>query len=91
MGRQQDEGALWRFPGLARRHCRCQPRGEVYYHDEKQQGLTCCGTEAGSKTCYRYRWVQGRPERVRIAKVGELSVEQARDEAKRMIGEIATG
>ncbi|NLF73501.1 MAG: site-specific integrase, partial [Candidatus Anammoximicrobium sp.] len=63
----------------------------VYYHDEKQQGLTCCVTEAGSKTYYLYRWVQGRPERVRIAKVGELSVEQARDEAKRMIGEIATG
>ncbi|NUQ64417.1 MAG: site-specific integrase [Pirellulales bacterium] len=66
-------------------------KGRVYWHDTGQPGLTCCVTEAGTKTYYLYRWVLGHPERIRIAKFGEVSVEQARDEARRLVGEIATG
>lgn len=68
--------------------------GRVYYHDAKQPGLAVCVTAAGSRTYYLYRWANGRPLRQRLGTAGtrgELTVEQARDVARKLTGEIVQG
>jgi integrase len=68
------------------------PRGgREYWHDSGQPGLTCCVQSSGSRTFYVYKWVQGKPERVRLGTFPDLSVENARDLAKSLIGDIAQG
>ncbi len=64
--------------------------GQVWYHDERQPGLTACVTSA-SRTFYLYRWAHNKPQRVRLGKWPDLTVEKAREAAKRWIGEIAAG
>ncbi len=65
--------------------------GRVYWHDEGRPGLCLCVTATGTKTFYYYAWVQGRPSRVRIGLFPEVTVEAARDEAKRLAGEVVQG
>ncbi len=50
-----------------------------------------CVTEAGSRTFYYIKKIDGRPVRVRIGKFPDLSVENARDEAKRLTLAVARG
>ena len=66
-------------------------KGRVLWHDTRQPGLTLCVTSAGSKLYYLYKWCEGKPTKIRLGKLHELTVEQARDEARRLVGEIATG
>ncbi len=65
--------------------------GRVYHYDAGQPGLTCCVSTAGSRTFYVYKWVSGRPERIRLGTFPDLSVENARDLAKSIVGDIAMG
>lgn len=65
--------------------------GRTWFYDTGQAGLTVCVSSAGSLTFYLYRWVQGKPERVRLGAFPDLSVENARDLAKSLIGDIAQG
>jgi integrase len=65
--------------------------GRVYWHDSGQSGLTICCSSSGTKTFVFYKWVQGKPERVRLGSFPDLSVENARDLAKSLIGDIAMG
>jgi integrase len=67
--------------------------GRVYHYDthEHTPGLCVCITANDTRTFYLYRWVKGRPERVRLGLVGELTVDQARTIAKEKIGLIARG
>lgn len=65
--------------------------GRVYHYDEKVPGLCLCVTPAGAKTFYLYRKIDKRPERVRLGKYPDVSLSDARDAAKEMIGEIAKG
>lgn len=65
--------------------------GRVYWHDSGQAGLTCCVSSAGSRTFYLYKWVSGKPERVPLGRFPDVSIEQARDLARSMIGDIASG
>lgn len=65
--------------------------GRVYYHDVRMPGLAVCVTAAGSKTFYLYRWANGRPLRQRLGTTDELTVEQARNMVRKLIGEIVQG
>jgi integrase len=63
----------------------------VYYHDARTEGLTLCVTLAGTKTFYLYRWHQGRPVRIPLGRFPATSIEQARRQAKALMGDMAKG
>lgn len=56
-------------------------KDKEYYYDLKVHGLCLCVTKSGLKTFYLYKKVNGRPERIRIGKFPDLSIENARSEA----------
>jgi len=66
-------------------------KGRAYVYDTKAPGLCVSVTRAGSKTFYLYRWLNGRPQRIRIGACADLTVEQARREARKLVGEMANG
>lgn len=66
-------------------------KGRVYYHDTKAPGLCVCVTSAGSKTFYVYRWVDGKPVRIRVGKFPAVTIDQARGQAKLLVAEITKG
>lgn len=65
--------------------------GRRYWYDEKQPGLTVCVTSNGSRTLYVYKRIGGKPTRYRLGRFPELTVEQARNLAAEVVGEIARG
>ena len=66
------------------------PKGKrAYYRDAQIKGLTLQITGTGAKTFYCYRWVNGRPERIRLGAFPEMSIEQARKRATSVNGKIA--
>jgi integrase len=62
-----------------------------YAYDLKTPGLAFCCTAAGHRSFYLYRRVAGRPHRIRLGGYPEITIEQARIQAARMNGEIASG
>ena len=66
-------------------------KSRVYVFDTKVPGLALCITPGGARSYYLYRWVKGKPQRLRIAAFGEISVEQARRRAAWLNNEIAAG
>ncbi len=66
-------------------------RGRQYHYDEKAAGLCLCVTSADSRTFYLYRKIDGRPERIRLGKFPETSIDAARKTAAELVGEIAAG
>jgi integrase len=64
--------------------------GRKYVYDTEVPNLCVCVTEKGTKTYYRYGRVHGQPQRYKIGKVEDLTIKQARDECRRLNGEIAT-
>ncbi|MGD2109988.1 MAG: tyrosine-type recombinase/integrase [Phycisphaerae bacterium] len=65
--------------------------GRRYVYDRRQPGLALCVTYTGLRTFYLYRRIRGRPTRVRIGVYPEITVENARKIAARMLGDIADG
>ena len=63
----------------------------TWHHDTKVPGLAVQVTATGTKTFYLYRWVDGRPERLRLGTWPAITVEQARQAATKALGEIALG
>lgn len=63
--------------------------GRRYVYDSEVPGLCICVTEAGTKTYYRYGRIHNRPTRVRIGRHPDWTPDQARDECRRLTGEIA--
>jgi len=61
------------------------------YHDEKEAGLVLLVTSAGSKTFYLSKKVNGRPERIKLGRFPDLTVEKARKAAALQKGQIAAG
>ncbi len=66
-------------------------QGRKYYYDEETPSLACCVTSTGNRTFYVYRKMHGRPIRVRLGRIDELSVDQARKRALKLIGDMVQG
>lgn len=54
-------------------------------------GLCLQITPAGCKSFYLYRRINRRPERIKLGRFPDITVEQARIQAKKLLGEIAQG
>lgn len=66
-------------------------KGRRYVYDSKTDGLAVAVSYSGSKTFYVYRKVHGRPQRIRLGRFPEMTVEQARRQAVKVAAEIAEG
>jgi len=67
------------------------PTGRIYHKDSKYPGLQLCITATGTKTYYLVKRIGGRPTRVRLGTVQELSVETVRNTAAKIAGDVAGG
>lgn len=63
----------------------------AYYYDEKVPGLAIAVSTAGGKVFYVVRRVDRRVEFIRVGGWPEFTVEQARNEAARINGKLASG
>lgn len=61
--------------------------GRTYIYDSTQPALAVCLTAAGSRTFYFAKRLGGKYTRTPIGKVGEITVQQARDAAAAMLGD----
>lgn len=68
----------------------CPTTGQVFLRDDDLRGLAVRLTP-GCKTFVLEKRVRGRVRRIKLGRYGEQTLEQARDEAKKKIGEIAGG
>ena len=66
-------------------------KGRVYHHDAKAAGLCVCITHTGSLTFYLYKKVDGRPQRIRLGRFPDVSIQAARKAVAELAGEIAKG
>jgi hypothetical protein len=66
-------------------------KGRIYVHDRTVPGLCMCVTQPGSMTFYVYKWLNGAPQRIRLGKFPDTTVEQARNRARAIVGNIAQG
>jgi len=64
---------------------------QVFYRDSTIAGFGVRVTSGGAKSFIVEKRIQGKVNRVTLGKYGNLTVEQARKEAIRILGEIATG
>lgn len=68
------------------------PKGKLdYYKDLREPGLEMIATSGGAKTFYLYRKIGGKPERVKLGRFPDMSVENARKAAQMNKGMIAQG
>ena len=65
--------------------------GWTYYQDDKTPGLSVGVGAGGIKTFCLYKRINGRPERVKIGRYPETTIEQARKTAMQLQGQIAQG
>ncbi|MCX5658617.1 MAG: tyrosine-type recombinase/integrase [Planctomycetota bacterium] len=63
----------------------------LYVYDTRQPGLALAITAGGAKVFYFYAKVKGRPQRVRLGALGELSIEQARNLAAEKMADVRRG
>ena len=66
-------------------------KGDLFVRDSEIVGFGLKITAAGSKSYIFERRINGRPKRIKIGNVADLTVEKARKEAEKLAGEIATG
>lgn len=66
-------------------------KGRAYYRDTKVPGLQLAVTASGSKVYYFRRWIDGTQHRIKIARLGEVSLAKARERATELAGEVAGG
>lgn len=66
-------------------------KGANYVSDSGQDNLVLCITAGGVKTFYRYGRVDGRPERIKLGRFPDLTVENARKRVREMNGDLARG
>ncbi len=61
------------------------------YHDTAVKGLKLIVTNNDVKTFYVYKKVNGKPERIKIGRFPDLTIEQARNQAQVILARIAQG
>lgn len=57
--------------------------GVAYFYDTDTKGLAISVGKTGRKSFLLYRRIQGRPERIKIGRYPDVSIEQARKLARR--------
>jgi integrase len=67
------------------------PPKTVFLYDDGQPGLVLRVTDKGAKTFLYYRRVKGKPRKIKIGRLGEVTVRQARKEAARIHGQVVEG
>lgn len=63
----------------------------LYCYDQRVKGLGLSVTQNGIKSFFVYRRVSGQPKRITLGRFPDLSIEQARKEAQKVLGKIAVG
>lgn len=64
-------------------------KGWKYYYDTKVRGLAVGVGASGIKTYVLYKKIKHRPERIKIGRVADLTVDEARRKAEQLNGEVA--
>ncbi len=65
--------------------------GRKVVHDAKQSGLIAELRSADSLSLYLYKWHDGRPQKIRLGKFPEITIDQARNECQKLLGKYAAG
>ena len=65
--------------------------GREYHKDTRFPGLQLCVTSADARTYYFVKRIGGKPTRIRLGTIEQLSVEAARTAAAAVTGEVASG
>jgi hypothetical protein len=63
----------------------------LYVYDTKIRGLELMVTEQGTKSFKVYRKYNGKPVRITLGKYPEMSIENARNEAQKVISDMIKG
>lgn len=67
-------------------------KGKIsYYYDKQVSGLGLMLFNSGSKTFFLYKRINGRPDKIKLGRFPEISVEQARKAAYAVITDISKG
>ena len=66
-------------------------RDQLFYRDEQLKGFAVRITTSGVKSFVVEKLINGKVKRITLGRYGELTVEQARKEAQKLLGKIATG
>jgi len=70
----------------------CPPgKSRIYYRDERSTNLWLTVTSKGARSFNVYKKINGKPTRVLIGPFPEVSVDEARRQADKLVGEIRTG
>lgn len=64
---------------------------QALYYDTEQPGLAVRVTSGGSRVYIAESWPQGRTVRVKLARVSDITLQQARQRARMVLGELAAG
>ena len=65
--------------------------GWKYYYDTKVAGLAVGVGASGVKTYLLYKKINRKPERIKIGRTSDLTVDEARKQAEKLNGEVAIG
>lgn len=68
-----------------------QGKDQIFYRDGELKGFALRVTSGGSKSFVVETLINNKVRRMTLGKYGKLTVEQARNEAKKILGKIATG
>ncbi len=69
----------------------CPPSGQRFLRDAELKGFALRATAGGAKTFIIEKRIEGKNRRITLGRYGELTVEQARKQAQKLLGQIATG
>ena len=64
---------------------------QIFYRDDNLKGFALRVMRSGVKSFVVEKLINGKVKRITLGRYGELTVEQARKEAQKLLGKIATG
>jgi len=72
-------------------HLELPAKGQLFYRDDVLKGFAVSITAGGAKCFVVEKRINGKSKRIKLGVYGELTVEQARREAQKKLGQIACG